>query len=109
MASTKTIIKGLIEEVGTIETAKESGRKYQRVLVKVPGRTNDFGEKVSDDSIYEVMIYGDTIQKFWSKHDDKNPTKKVEVSCYLNSRENKTDKGTFYNLSLTAIEAKFLQ
>jgi len=108
----KVQFKGFIEKVGEIETAK-STNKFQRVVFRVPGYTDEFGEKKSEDEFFEVMIFGQKkIEEIWSKHDDRNPSKKAEVSCFLNGRSRKEseeeDARVYYNAQLSVKEIKFI-
>lgn len=91
----------LLEEIKPVEESK-TGSKLQRVILKIPARVNQFGETSGFDELHEVLIFkAEKINEFWEGYSDKNPTKKIKITCYINSNTRIHEGKTFYNTQLS--------
>lgn len=111
----KVQFKGFLESVTKIETFQnKSGNgetKVCRLRISVPGFVNSFGEKVGDDSDFEVRAMNSRIESLpegirdaitnLTESDAKvNERPKVSVEAYLNGRYVDNDK-PFYAMELS--------
>ncbi len=91
---------GLIEEVKAVEESK-TGSKIQRIIIKIPARVNSFGEVAGYDELHEVLIFKpEKIADFWEGYSDDAPTKKIKITCFVNSNVRTWEGKTFYNTQL---------
>lgn len=111
----KVQVKGFLESVTKIETFQnKSGNgetKVCRLRISVPGFTNSFGEKVGEDSIFEVRAMNsridslpegikEAINDLIANEADVKERPKVSIEAYLNGRYVDNDK-PFYAMELS--------
>lgn len=89
----------LIHEVNAVEESK-AGSKFQRIILKVPARINQFGEVVGSDEFFEVIIFKpEKITEFWEGNPTSD-TNKIKITCFVNSTVREYNGKTFYNTQL---------
>jgi hypothetical protein len=75
--------KFLVQQVGTTDRTKDGKHEFQTIVLLKPGYTNEFGEKVGEDDIYECKAWNKTLSEMpVLKHGDK-------VSALLNMQGRK--------------------
>jgi hypothetical protein len=104
--SLKVTIKGIVHKVKPAQKGKNSETWYQQIVVRKPGRTDEFGDKVSNDDFYPMT-------KFSKNREDFNTDligKKVEVTCYLHGKEtaDTDNRELAYYLQLNLSELKII-
>lgn len=101
----KIELKGFLLRVSNIESVGANQTQKQSILIKVPGYTDSFGEKKSEDEIWQVDMFNKSIDKF-NLH-TRHQGQKVKATVYINSRAYETKdgkKGFLLNSNLGAIE-----
>ena len=97
--------KFLVEKVFQPESTQNNNHKYQRIVLKKPGFTDEFGEKKGKDDLFDCRV--------WNKKIDNVPPglkagDKVKVMLSLNGRdyldESKNEIGYNLQLSIGKIE-----
>ena len=97
--------KFLIEKAGPKENTKDQKHSFKTFVFRKPGFTNEFGEKVGKDDLFEA--------KAWNKTIDELPAvsmgDKVAVMLVLNGKEYlDQNQGINYSLQLTIQKMKVL-
>ena len=80
----KIELKGTIVQVCDVETVGEKSTKKQNIILKVLGYTDEFGDKKSDDEIWQLSLMGNRITKFDLQR--SHELKKAKVTAYVSSR-----------------------
>jgi hypothetical protein len=104
----KAILKGVIKEVGAIETVGEKLTKKQRIILFVPGYVDQFGEKKGRDEHWPLDVMGDNVAKL----NLQNTAVKQKVECTVYISGNVFDKvdlsGVGYAINANLVEVKML-
>jgi hypothetical protein len=93
--------KAIIETKRPVVEKKSN--KLQEIIVRVPARTNEFGDKIGEDDHFQVTAWKD--EKI-EKLKPFNAGAKVEVAVFMNGREFTTtagDPGYGINMNLHEI------
>lgn len=95
----RVILKGFLKNVSNPEISKKRKTQFRRILISIPPKTDDFGEIIIQESVYEVLVFGNR-QDLISHLPEGQ---KIELTCYLNSKPSISEKYNGYNLSLNLI------
>jgi hypothetical protein len=101
----KTEIQGFLLRVSNIETVGEKQVQKQSILIKVPGYVDRFGERKTDDEIWQIDLFNRAIDKF-NLH-TRHQGQKVKAVVYINSRPYETKdgrKGFLLNANLGSLD-----
>lgn len=98
--------KFLVEKVGQKEKTTDQKHTFKTIVLRKPGFTNEFGEKVGKDDLFEA--------KAWNKTIDELPVvamgDKVAATLLLTGKEylDKNQSDINYSLQLTLHKMKLL-
>lgn len=99
----KLTFKAYVEKVHPHKQAK-NGNYFRKIVVRQPAFRNQFDEKIGEDNFFELIEFRND-QNFSDRH--KLDRARVEVTCYLNGRENVDGaKGLYYTTMLRLKEIK---
>ena len=90
--------KFLVEKVGPTEKTPDGKHQFQTIILVKPGYTDEFGEKIGKDDIYECRAWNKTLEEMpVLKKGDK-----VKAVLNLNGRQflDKNNSEIYYNLQL---------
>lgn len=101
----KTELQGFLLRVSNVETVGEKQLQKQSILIKVPGYVDRFGERKTDDEIWQIDLFNKAIDKF-NLH-TRHQGQKVKAVVYINSRPYETKdgrKGFLLNANLGTLD-----
>ena len=104
----KSTLKGIVKEVGPIETVGEKNTKKQRIILFVPGYVDQFGDKKGRDEHWPLDVMGDNVEKL---NIQKTAVKqKAEVTVYISGNvfDLKDFAGVGYAINATLAEIKLM-
>ena len=104
----KANLKGVVKEVGPIETVGEKGTKKQTIILFVPGFVDQFGDKKGRDEHWPLDIMGDNVAKL-----NMQPTaikQKAECTIYVSGTafDKKDFSGVGYAINANLVEIKLI-
>ncbi len=78
-------LKGFFTEICPIEEIGEKKTKIQKVIFRVPGYRDDFGDQKSADELWQLIVIGNNIDKLnLLAMDIEKP--KASIKVFLNGR-----------------------
>lgn len=81
----KLELKGFVLTVRQPETVGEKNTPKQQVIFRVPGYTDQFGDKVGQDEEWPLDIIGDNVAKLNLSTDSEG--KKAKVTIYISGQK----------------------
>ena len=81
----KIEMKGFFEAVEKEEVFGEKKTRVQKVIFMVPGYTDQFGDKKSDNEYWEISVMGDKIDAL-DLNNKITDSRKAKVFCFVNSK-----------------------
>lgn len=105
-------LKGFLTSVLSVQEVGENKTKIQKVYLKVPAYTDDFGEKRGSDEVWELKVIGDNVAKL-NLSVGSFDNKKASVKLFLNSRmfhkkEDTEKKEPIFNIEAVLYQIEFL-
>lgn len=103
-------VTGFIHEAKTNETTS-TGKLFKRIVIRVPARVNQFGEKQGEENYFEITIFGE--EKISAAFEDCNlelaekGLAKCSATCYVNGSRRTWEDKTFHNIQLTLKNIKW--
>jgi hypothetical protein len=91
--------KYLIEKVDLPQNTKDNQFRFQTIVLKKPGYTDEFGEKIGKDDLLECKVWNDKIEQMpVLKAGDK-----VKAVLNLNGRQglDRNNSEIYYTLNLS--------
>lgn len=101
--SVKIEIKGFVDRISKPVKTK-SGKYLQKIVMRQPAFTNQFGETVGKDNFFELLDFRENEGDFPERM--RLLKSKVKATAYLNGIENVSNSEIFYN---TMIRLKELE
>lgn len=104
----KATLKGIIKEVGQVETIGQNAIKKQTIILFVPGYVDQFGDKKGRDEFWPLDIMGDRVSAL--NIQPSAVKQKAEVTLYItgNAFEKKDQSGTGYTINANLAEIKLM-
>lgn len=95
--------KAIVTEV--YEGESKTAKLYRKLTLKIPGYTDEFGEKRGKDQFFEAFVFSPALEKLPKpKFGDH-----VQVTAYLNGFQNATNEGKiFYTTTLSITDLKIV-
>jgi hypothetical protein len=108
----KVTFKAIVTSVSEVRTT-DNGTKVASIYAMIPGYTNEFGEKVGKDEVFEIRMLNKLIETyekelFGKNFKDEQVKPKCMFTCYLNSQPNESNGKVWYNLNLTLSKMELL-
>ena len=82
--------KSIVHKVTEGQT--KTGVAYRKIILKIPGYVDEFGEKKAKDQFYEAVVFHPAIEKV----PITVPGDHVLVTAYLNGYQNLTPNSEIY-------------
>lgn len=94
-------LKGFVEEVTPVVRKESAGKTtlVQALIVKVPGYTDQFGDKKGEDKLWQFTLFNEAIKKN-ALAENVFAGQKVRVEGYLDSKTYNSGGETKFALNL---------
>lgn len=82
-----------------------NGTDLKRLIIRIPSRVNQFGEKIGEENFYELVIFKadkiDEILKGINQKAAEQGLQKMKATCFLNGSQRDYNGKKYYNVGLT--------